>query len=250
MPYQSITLGQFVTLLQGRMQNSAFWSGVEYRQIINESLSLLQICTLYFKSRFVSQTVAGLVFYDLTSMPGTLDLNGNPLILMPLRVAFNGAPLDFSAISDTDSAILGWQIQQTTTPGAPTTPQFWGTLGLGYLYLWPADAVGGNSLLIDAAVRAPAYATNGSDDGKYVNIDSGMVTGILDYCQHVCQQKRGTQQLQSTMAKLKAFMRLLGKQNSLFEASAIFKASYALQQDRKNRTASDFSGKPTVARYR
>src|ERR1039458_4979007 len=98
MPYQSITLGQLVQLLQNRLQNVNFWSGAEYRTFLNEAFSLLQVITLTWKSRFVCTTIPGLVFYDLTSLAGTLDANGNPLILMPLRVAFNSVPLDFSTI--------------------------------------------------------------------------------------------------------------------------------------------------------
>ena len=248
--YRNIQFGQLVTLLQNRLQNTGFWTGIEYRQNLDEALKLLQVTSLYWRSRFAATTIAGLVFYDLTSLPGTLDANGNPQILMPLRVAFNSNPLSFSSIGDIDNGIVGWQQQTTASPGAPDEPQIWGTLGLGYMFLWPSDAVGNNSIQIDAAVRAPWYALDGSDDAKFVNIDSAMISSLLDYAQHVCQQKRQNQMLFSTNSKFKGFMRTISQQNSLFLASSIFKDNFALQQDRKNRTAGDFSGKPVSPRYR
>ena len=107
-----------------------------------------------------------------------------------------------------------------------------------------------NSLAIDAAVRAPQYALDGSEDAEFVDIDSAMISQLLDYAQHVCQQKRGNQMLFATMPKLKSFMRAISTTNSLFLASSIFKTDYALQSDRKNRLAGDFSGRATPARYR
>jgi hypothetical protein len=248
--YTNITFGQLVTLLQNRIQNLGFYSGIQYREIINGGFASLQIGSLYWKARFNAQTIAGRVFYDLTTLPGTLDANGNPQILMPLRVAFNRAPLDFCNIADMDNGLMNWQIQTTATSGAPSAPQLWGTLGLAYLYLWPADAVGGGSLQIDAAVRAPQFATDGSDDAKKVNIESGMIGPLLDYCQHIAQIPRGAEQVAATMAKLKSFMRLIGQTNSMFAASSLYKESYVQQSDRKSRMRGDLTGMVTPSTYR
>ena len=239
-----------MVLLQNRLQNVNFWSGIEYRTNLNECFKILQLGCLLWKARFISYTVAGQVFYDLTSLPGTLDANSNPLILMPLRVAFNQSPLDFTSLGDIDNGLPSWQVKTTDSPGAPKTPQMWGTNGLNVMFLWPADAAGNGSLQIDAAVRAPWFATDGSDDAKTVNIESGMVGPMLDYCEHIAQIKRGTQRVQATMPKLKSFMGLISKQNSMFAASSIFKSDYAIQQDRRARSAADFSGQPLPARYR
>ena len=251
MPYQNLSCASLVNLFYNRVQNNLFWSSAEAHGFINEALRVLQVGSLYFRDRFDVTTVAGQVFYDLTSTPGTLDSNNNPLILMPIRGAFNGAPLDFSPVDSLDnSGISNWQCALTTTKGQPTTPQLWGTIGLGYLFTWPTDAVGNNALLIDAAVRAPQFATDGSQDTQTVNIDSSMVGPLLDYCQHIAQIKRGTAMVQSTMPKLKSFLRLVAQQNSMFAASSLFKATYADQTDRKKRFAGDMSGKATPARYR
>ena len=150
--YRNIRFADLIVLLKNRLQNISFWTDIEYRTNLNEALSLLQISSLTWRARFAVTTIAGLVFYDLTSLPGTLDADGNPQILMPLRVAFNSNPLSFSSIGDTDSAIIGWQAQTTTTADAPDEPQFWGTLGLNYLYIWPADAVGNNCFARNTSV--------------------------------------------------------------------------------------------------
>ena len=251
MPYTNISFANLKTLLRARLQNSLFYTDIEIAEFLNECFSLLQIGSLYWKSRFQAQSVAGLVFYDLSSLAGTLDDNGNPQILMPLRVAFNQSPLDFCAISDLDNGgISNWQTQTTATAGAPDVPQLWGTVGLNFLYLWPSDAVGGNDIQLDCAVRAPHFATDGSDDALKVNIESGMIPAMLDYCQHIAQIKRGAGQIAATMPKLKSFFRLIAQTNSMFAASSIFKESYALQTERKARTRGDITGVPTPARFR
>jgi hypothetical protein len=251
-PYQNVSLLTLVTLLQNRIQNTAFYGAVEIREIINEAIRLWQIGSLYWKARMVAATTAGLVFYDLTTLNGTLDANNKPRILMPLRVAFNTKPLDFCAINDMDAGIPLWQIQTTATPGAPTTPQLWGTLGLNYLYIWPADAAGGNALQIDAAVRAPVFLTDGSQDANKIDIDSAAISQLLDYAQHVCNIKRGAAMLRATMPKLRSFMKAVATQNSLFAASSIYKSTYGEQSDRRTRPRllGDLTGSPTPARYR
>lgn len=252
MPFQQVSLGTLVTLLLGRLQNSAFYGAVELRENINEAIRVWQVGSLYWKARMVAATSAGRVFYDLTTLNGTLDSNNRPRILMPLRVAFNTKPLDFCAINDMDAGIPKWQIHTTATPGAPSTPQLWGTEGLNYLYIWPADAVGQNALQIDAAVRAPVFLTNGSQDANKIDLDSAAISQLLDYAQHVCNIPRGAAMLRATMPKLRSFMRAIGMQNSLFAASSIFKASYSEQSNRRTRPRllGDLTGRPTPARVR
>jgi len=240
-------------MLLSRLQNSPYWSAVELRENINEAIRIYQLGALRWKQRFIVQTIAGQCFYDTTTLPGTLDANDNPLILMPIRIAFNSEPLFFSTLDDMDSAGIGnWQIQTTAMVGAPDVPQLWGNVGLNLFFIYPADSAGGGSLQIDAATQAPIFATDGSGDGAFLNLDSGEVSTLLDYAQHISQIKRGGGKVQATMPKLKAFMRAVALQNSFFAASALFKKSYSDQHDRttRPRLAGEQSGVPTAPRYR
>ena len=233
--YRNITLTTLLTMLQSRLQNSPYWSLLELRENINEAIRLYQLGTLRWKQRYQVVTSPGQVFYPLDTLS---VVPAAPPILLPLRISFNGAPLFFSTLSNMDnSGYANWQIQTTVTVGAPDVPQLWGLEGLNYMFLWPADSVGSNSLQIDAATMAPLFATDGSGDGAFLNLDSGEVSTLLDYSQHISQFKRGAGRIQATMPKLKAFMKALALQNSFFAASAIFKKAYALQQDREKRTA-------------
>jgi hypothetical protein len=240
-------------MLQSRLQGSPYWDLVELRTNINEAIRLYQLGTLRWKQRFQAQSVLGQVFYDLTTLPGTLNAANQPCILIPLRISFNSNPLFFSTLDDMDnSGIESWQIQSTAEAGAPDVPQLWGLVGLNYAFLYPADSVGGNALQIDAAIQAPLFATDGSGDDAFLNLDSGEVSTLLDYAQHVSQFKRGSGRVQATMPKLKSFMKAISLQNSFFAASAIFKKNYADQKDRSTRPrlASDQSGVPATPRYR
>jgi hypothetical protein len=248
---RNVTLAFLLQLLQARLQNSPFYSLIELREYINEAISNYQVATLKWKGRFSALTTAGQVFYDLTSLAGTLDKNGNPQILMPLRVAFNGEPLDFCAIDDMDNGGLpSWQAQTTASPGAPNIPELWGTIGLNMAFIWPADAQGSQSLLIDAAVRAPVFAIDGSQDANTIDLDSGAISQLLDMAQHLSQYKRGTAMVKATLPKLKAFMKVISTENAFLAAQGEFRQAVAEQTDKKKRRVSEMSNVLTPARYR
>jgi len=230
-------------MLQSRLQNSPYWSLVGLRENINEAIRLYQLGTLRWKQRYQASSVAGQVFYDLSALTVA---PASPAMLLPLRISFNGTPLFFSTLCDLDnSGYQSWQIQTTATVGSPDFPQLWGLEGLNYLFLYPADAAGDGSLQIDAATMAPLFPTDGSGDGQFLNLDSGEVSTLLDYAQHVSMIKRGAGRVQATMAKLKAFMKAVALSNSFFAASAIFKKSYSDQKDRTTRPRlADMAGSP------
>jgi hypothetical protein len=252
MPYQSIRFSTLMSLLRGRLQNTRFWTDREIRGLLNEALKVFQVATLYWKTRLVLPTISGQVWYSLPDQPACQDAAGFLGFLMPIRVAYNSTPLEFCALTDLDNGLQDWQIQLAGVKGAPKRPQMWGLCGLNYLFLWPADPVGNQALQIDAAAHAPSFRHNGADDGEFCDIESGAVSQLLDYAQHVAQLKRGAGVLQSTMPQLQSFMRAVTLTNSLFRASSAWASNYAEQSDRRTRPrrVGDLTGRPTPARYR
>jgi hypothetical protein len=250
LPYQTVKFGFLKSLLRGRLRNSYFWTDSELTVNLNECFSIFQVGTLNWKERFRLTTEGGRMFYDITAVPDDAGVPGR--ILMPLRVTFNDVPLDFATIADMDEGIPYWQTQATGQSGVASRVQLWGNVGLNFLFIWPSDGQGGNGLGLDCAVRAPQFATDGSQDNNFVNLDSSAIQSLLGEAEFICSFKRGIGEVRRTMPKHVNFMRLLAESNSLFRASNLYAEQYGQQTDRKAnpRLASDFSGKPTPAKYR
>jgi hypothetical protein len=248
--YQSVTLGFLISLLQGRLRNAQFWTLVELRTNLNEAISILQCGTLNWKERFRYTTQAGQMFVDLTAIPDDHGVTGR--ILMPLRVTFNGTPLDFATLTDMDEGVPYWQLQATGQKGVANRVQLWGNVGLSYMFIWPSDGQGGNGLGLDCAVRAPVFPTDGSGDKQFLNLDSSAVQALLGEAEFICAFKRGIGEVQRTMPKHVNFMRMIAETNAFFKASSVYKDQYAEQTDRKSRPrlVPDFTGSPTASRYR
>jgi hypothetical protein len=119
-----------------------------------------------------------------------------------------------------DALYPGWQVQTTATAGAPSTPQMCGPAGTNIFWIWPADAVGGNSLQLDCVVNAPQLV----NPGDFVNLDETEIVGLLDMAQHHLSMKRGGVFFQRTIPLFQNFLRLMADRNSYLMNISIFRA--------------------------
>lgn len=197
-------------LEQARLDNPTFWSQQEYTDAFNEALSIFQLATGRWRQRFIVNTVAKRVFYNIPNLP-QLKVSGICQVLQPIRVSINtGKPLGWTSFADMDLAYPGWQAQTTTTPGAPTTPQTCGPAGVNLLWIWPADAVGGNSLAMDVITNAPQMMNS----GDFINLDQTEIVGILDYVEHRLSLKRGGIFFARTLPLYQNYIRMICERNS------------------------------------
>ncbi len=220
MAYQNITLASLTTLSKSRVQNQGFWTQQEYTDSINWAIYFWQIGTGYWKNRVEVTTVAKRCIYDLTAIN---DQSGKPLLnscLMPIRVSFNGSPMEPTSWTDLDSMGRSWQTDTTTTPGVPTAPLLWAPMGINLLAIWPSDNAGNQGLQLDVLARAPVL-TNGGD---FINLDSSEVSAFLDGVQNFITIKRGGAALQQTMPQFKNFLKAMGLRNSHLQAVAAFRS--------------------------
>src|SRR5439155_18062302 len=176
--YRQITRLQLRNSLRDRLVSPRFHSDSELNSHLNSAIRLFQLATATWRSRFQFFTVANRVFYDLSSAPAPLGPNGEPLILMPLRVSLNSQILDFCDSLSLDSLVPSWQTD-SSSPASGDGPKWWGTMGCSWLYVSPADPDGSNSLVIDAAIRAPTL----SSDASFLNLDASLVPTLLNYAE-------------------------------------------------------------------
>ena len=219
MAYSNITLAQLNTLLMARFDSPLFWSDEERRCALNMGLSIMQIATGRWRQRYVVTTVAKRVFYSIPALP-QLQVGGICQVLQPIRVSFNGSPpLGWSSFTDMDMAYPGWQAQTTATAGAPAAPKMCGPAGCNWLWLWPADAAGGNSLAIDAITNAPQLVNS----GDFVNLDNTETVALLDFAQHSMSFKRGGIFFARTLPLLQEFYRMCADRNAYLLNLSIFR---------------------------
>lgn len=149
MPYTQVTLAQLQGLLTQRWGNVAFWSVEEGRLALNEGLLLFSLYTGFWKRRVTLPTITNQVYYPL---PSTLTQSA--------RVFHLGRPLVYTSIDDQDAGRPGWEGERTNSGGSvPRQVLTWIPCGLSSVALWPADAVSGNSLMIDGLRKTPTLTT-------------------------------------------------------------------------------------------
>jgi hypothetical protein len=168
MPFQAVTLATLISRLQskwdGGVVSMPFWSNAEAIFAINEALQWYNLYTGIWKQRVVITTIANQVYY---ATPTPLIYNA--------RLEFNGQSLAQSYLSDIDNGHYTWEGETTDTVGVPSAPQVWLPIGLQLFALWPTDAIGNNSILIDGVMNTPTL-TLPTDT---VNLDNSEIDALL-----------------------------------------------------------------------
>ena len=233
MPFQVFTLANLRALVTARLQNSFFWTPLEVQNAINYALRDLQLATAYWQGRWIVTTVAGRVIYNIGSL-AQLQVNGVTQLLMPLRMEFNGVPLDPTSTDDLDNGYptpIGWQCTTTSTPGQSPAPQMWAPMGVSYFALYPADAAGNGSLQIDGVMRTPTLAL----ETDFVNLETSLVPALVGEAITTLSFKRGGVALQKAMAGHRTFMQACLQLNSHLRAASMFRQYMGLDRSRNTR---------------
>lgn len=215
MAYQQITRAQLRARVQEQLGAAAttFWRNDELNRIIQEALRVFNACTGFWKTRLLlNTTLTGGIPDVWYVIDGTITSS--------MRVAFNGIPLTPSTIADLDAGRKSWESETTASGGdVPTTPTLWGIGGLNLISIWPADAVGGNSLTIDGVAATPQFV----NDASFADIGTEELNAILDYCQHIATFKEGGAEFEATIPLMQSFLKNAGIRNSMLMTSAKFR---------------------------
>jgi len=216
MAYASVTLSNLRQRLQDKWEGVPFWSEEEALTAINESLHVWNMLTAMWKVRATVLTTPNDPWVPL---PSTMTYG--------LRVEFGGHPLGLSSIQALDLAIPRWQGQTTASGGSvPTSPRVFAKAGINLLAIWPADAVGLNSLVVDSVTETPVLQTN--DDT--VDVGEEDLNTLLGYALHVASFKEAGPRWQSTQGYYRAFMTAAADRNHRLRTSAYFRVAMGLDQ--------------------
>lgn len=218
MPYTSVTLATLRQELLDRVGGVPYWTNQEARHAINESLRFWNLFTGQWKARQTTVTVANQVWYTFSNS-----------FVYNMRVEFNSVPMEQSSIPSLDEGRGNWEGETTTTGGrVPATPRVWAPAGLKMLAIWPADAVGGNTLTIDGVTTTPQL----SADTDTVDLNTSDHGPLLAFCLRTLAFKEGGLRFSATAPLDKEFFTAIAQVNSRLSASAYFRQIMGLDVGR------------------
>lgn len=225
MAYVQVNRAQFRALVRNQLGSgglsTSFWRDTELNFIIQESLRFYNLLTGYWKDRSTTATVPGLVWYG---MPGNVTSS--------MRVTFNGFPLRPESLYNMDFARSGWESETTADGGdVPTRPKYFVIGGLANVGIWPADAVGNNSLILDGIAVTPLL----TNDANFIDVGQEDMNHLLDLCQHIAAFKEGGKEFQASMESFKSFLQGAGERNAILKRCATYRKWLGLDTGRQKR---------------
>lgn len=208
MVYHNVDLAALRTKLKARWEDVPFWTDAEANDAINEALHVWNTATGQWRKRIVITTTPNGPWIPLPSS-----------VSLAAHVEFNGTPIDPTDLESMDMAHPFWEGDTTATSGVPSTITKWMPVGLYLIAVWPADAVGGNSLAIDGVMATPTL----QHDSDYLQLSENEVNVLLGYALHVVTFSAGAGMLAQTSQGLRDFLRAAEQQNTRLIATDLLK---------------------------
>lgn len=223
MPYQAVTLAQFRQQLKDKWESVPFWTDADALLAINESLRIWNLLTGYWKRKAPITTVANQVWYQVGST-----------LLYGLRGEWQGLPVTYNSVFDMDYGHPGWEKETTASGGnIPNRVVHVIPKGLTLFAIWPADAVGGNSLLVDS-VRATPTLVNDTD---YIDIGQEEFGALLGFALHIAAFKQGGLRWKSTQHYYQEFIVAALSKNERLKASIFYRKYLGLDTGKMSRVS-------------
>lgn len=216
MAYQQLTRAQLRTRLEARVESVPFWTTPEANDAINEALQFWGLLTGRWKRREILTSTANT--YEL-ALPGALTYR--------MRVTFNGLPMSPTSRAELNDGRYRWR-QETSADGGdvPNRPMLWAPVSLSLIYIWPMDAYGHNSFLLDGVSATPVLVT----DGQYVDLGEEDVNVLLGYALHTLTFKLGGPRFAATMDLFKATLAAAAAENALITTSQMYRQVMGLDR--------------------
>lgn len=203
-------------LLRDRTERKPFWTTDELRDAFNESLSLWNLLVGQWRRSATFPSVANQYEYVL---PSTMTYR--------TRMTFNSLPIESSSREELNMSRPRWRSQTTATGGdVPTRIALFAPISLQLVYLWPADAVGGGTIVVEGISTTPVM----TEDGDTVDLTNDHLDLMLDFSVHVLSVKKGMPGIQATMPAYRAFLAAAADQNSVIKTATVYRRAMGLDQ--------------------
>lgn len=215
MSYQQVTLADLRGRLQSRYEGTPFWEDEESRLALNEALRFYNLLTGRWRTRETLTTV---------TTPATLYQTSSSM-LYRMRLTFNGQPIESASREGLNQIRRTWRSETTADGGdVPTRPVFWAPVSLRSFYLWPADAVGGNTLTVDGVAATPVM----TEDGDYVDLGDDTLTALTGYALHALSFKKGGNAFAQTIPLYRAFLAAAAEENGQIKTLSLYRRAMGL----------------------
>lgn len=219
MSYQQFTLTQMQALLSQKWEGGAFWTNTEATSSLNEGLLMWNALTGFWSTSKTITTTSNTVTYPI-----------DPGIVFGSYVEFNGKTLSQGSLPDMDNGRPGWSGQTTLSGGiVPTTVKVWLPISIDMIEIWPADALGGNTLTVYGVAKTPVMV-NGGD---YIDIGYEALNSILGYALHIAAFKEGGQRFADTLPLFQAFLTQAAEMNDQLLTSDIYRQMIGVDEGRQ-----------------
>ena len=186
----SVTLAELRVSVYGLLENNTrFYPQAEVDRAINEQVTVANLFTGLYQSSVIISTQANRFFYAVPA----------PMVA-PLAVSIGGKRLNLCTLAALASRERSW-IRHTTATRGPIMS--WIPLGIRRLGIYPADAVGGKTLLVEGIIDPPGLV-NGTDT---LRTTDEIMDGIVVMSAHVLQLKDGGKVFADTATAYQGFLR-------------------------------------------
>jgi hypothetical protein len=217
-PITRYTLADLRVRVQDRLESVPWYDTALLDDAINESLLLWNLLTGQWRTRLT-----------LLTTPNTYDYALPSTLVFGTRVQYSTFPVGQTSLWELDQGQGGWRTQTTATGGTvPTRPMLWAAVSLTLIHIWPADAVGGGSLLIDGVAATPTLL----QAGDYLDLGEESLSPLLDCAAHLATFSEGTDRFAATDPQWMAFLQAAAEQNQQLKRSAQFRRYLGLDKGR------------------
>lgn len=228
MPYASLTWSEIRERLEDRYEAVPFWDDTEALLAFNEALRFFNLLVGRWVAQATLTTVANQYLYTVPTS-----------LLYRTRLAHNGTPLSPSSREDLNLGRYQWRSETTISGGdVPVKPLLWAPVSLRAIYLWPADAVTGNSLLFDGIAHTPVIV----EDGDTLDLGDDLLNTLLGYALHAAAFKKGGPFFQATLPYFRDFLMLAAEENDQIKTSKVYRRWMGLD----HRDQKPLRGSPTL----
>lgn len=206
------------TRLADRWEGVPWWDTASADDAINEALLLWNLCTGQWRTRQTYPTTAGTIDYQLLGS-----------LVFGTRLQWNTFPLDPTSLWELDQGRPGWRVETTATGGSvPTRPMLWAPVSLNLIHIWPADALGGNLLLVNGVAATPQL----TQDAQYLDLGEELLAPLLDGALHIASFREGADRFLATRAQWTSFLTAAATHNSQLKSSLVFRRWLGLDRGR------------------